>query len=195
MTKGKYKVRSANRKVAAANMTVDQLVEALDAANREIAELTATLDRERNAAEDTVARQVRDALRDERARMKAAARDNATALREQQQLIERQRAKRDTALAAAIEDVLSHAMERATELLGYDTPLIPDEIFGKLAVLFDELGDSNNVAGRIRNIFGHKHTSQIVNLDGTIITVPARFLNRRNAKQLARDLAENRSAR
>lgn len=196
MAKGKYAVRAANKRALANHESAEQIQKDLDAAIKEVERLQQVLAATRRDMDSTVERLVREALREERARMKAAMRDNEQRMRQELFEAEQSRSLRDSAMVGKLEVALRALLGRAAEIANGEG-IIDTEHALVLNEVFEELGEKYPAA-KFRSILGVKSEGQVAYLGEGIgrVEISARFLNRRSAKRVARDAAENmRSAR
>lgn len=189
--KGKYAVRAANKRAFASHASAEELRNDLDAANREVERLSRALAVAERETDQAIERGVREALRDERARMKAAVRENEQAMRRELANADRARLERDAAIVEKLETALKALLARAGELskgqgfIDMEHALVINEVFEELGV--------KHASEKLRSILGVKSQGQVAHINGVgRVEVPARVLNRRSAKQVARDSAENR---
>ena len=185
MTRGKYAVKAALRRADGSAATAEQLREALDEAQREVERLNATIAADKREMDATIAREVREALREERARMKAAVRDNAIAAKEEIAAADVQRRDRDAAIVPKLETALKALLQRAVELTGGQAIINSKEAL-VIAEVFEELGVKHGTA-KFRSVLGCESGGQVAHLNGHELKISARYLNRRTAKTVKDD--------
>lgn len=185
MAKGKYAVRAANKRAFASHESAEELRSALDAANRQIELLGDELAQVHRDIDASVKRQVREALREERARIKAVMRDNAEAARNKIVIADLKRADRDAAMVSKLETALHGLVARAVELTGGGQKIFNMPEVLVLGEIFEDLGVKHGTA-RIRAVFGHESEGNVIGN----VNLNARYLNRRSAKTLKRQFEE-----